>query len=260
MAFLLFFICLVASTVGAIVGAGGGVIIKPILDFFGFFSVSTVSFLSGCTVLAMALVSLLISRKSDVKLEVKQSTLLAIGSVIGGIIGKSVFDLLIQHFQNESTVGMIQSIALTIVTVLIFLYVSKKESLPSLHVTSVIPCILIGLLLGFISSFLGIGGGPLNLGVLYFFFSMDAKQAAKNSLYIIIFSQISSLSLTIGRGIVPDFSPIYLLVMIAGGVGGALIGRQCSKHLSNKAVEKLFQGMMIVIILINIYNIFQYMN
>lgn len=43
-----------ASVVGAICGIGGGMIIKPTLDIFGWVSVSTISFLSGCTVLAMS--------------------------------------------------------------------------------------------------------------------------------------------------------------------------------------------------------------
>ena len=42
--------------------------------------------------------------------------------------------------------------------------------------------------LGILSSFLGIGGGPINLVVLFFFFSMDTKTAAQNSLYTILFS------------------------------------------------------------------------
>ena len=53
--------------------------------------------------------------------------------------------------------------------------------------------VVIGVFLGIISSFLGIGGGTSNVAVLFFFFSMEAKEAAKNSLYIIIFSQISSI-------------------------------------------------------------------
>ena len=43
-----------ASIIGAICGIGGGVIIKPVLDVFGWASVSTISFLSGCTVLSMS--------------------------------------------------------------------------------------------------------------------------------------------------------------------------------------------------------------
>lgn len=38
-----------------------------------------------------------------------------------------------------------------------------------------------GSVLGIFSSFLGIGGGPINLMILSFFFSMDTKTAAFNS-------------------------------------------------------------------------------
>ena len=45
---LFFVVSLAASVVGAICGIGGGVIIKPTLDVFGWASASTISFLSGC--------------------------------------------------------------------------------------------------------------------------------------------------------------------------------------------------------------------
>ncbi len=48
-----FLISFMACIVGAICGMGGGVIIKPVLDFIQFGSASTISFMSGCTVLAM---------------------------------------------------------------------------------------------------------------------------------------------------------------------------------------------------------------
>ena len=46
-----------ASIVGAICGVGGGIIIKPILDTIGMMSVSSISFLSSCTVLSMSIIS-----------------------------------------------------------------------------------------------------------------------------------------------------------------------------------------------------------
>ena len=57
-----FFICITATTLGAIAGIGGGVIIKPVLDALGGLSVASIGFLSGCTVLAMSVVSRLRSR------------------------------------------------------------------------------------------------------------------------------------------------------------------------------------------------------
>ena len=50
MSMVAFLVSFLASTAGAICGIGGGVIIKPVLDLFQMASVSTISFLSGCTV------------------------------------------------------------------------------------------------------------------------------------------------------------------------------------------------------------------
>lgn len=49
-----FLVSFLASIVGAICGIGGGVVIKPVLDMLGLETVSTISFLSGCTVLSMS--------------------------------------------------------------------------------------------------------------------------------------------------------------------------------------------------------------
>ena len=81
-----FIICFSASTIGGICGIGGGVVIKPLLDAIGIMSVSTVSFLSGLTVLAMAVINVYKNRKGG-ELESARSIPLGIGAAIGGVIG-----------------------------------------------------------------------------------------------------------------------------------------------------------------------------
>ena len=88
-----FLICLLATTIGGISGVGGGVIIKPVLDATSGMPVATVSFLSGCTVLAMTITSMLRSRGGEVKVEPRRGTLLAIGAAVGGVVGKELFEL-----------------------------------------------------------------------------------------------------------------------------------------------------------------------
>lgn len=83
MIFVFFMVSFLASIAGSICGIGGGVLIKTILDATGVMSVSEVSFLSGCTVLSMSLVS--IGRSAlEKKMEVKMSTTLplAIGAAV----------------------------------------------------------------------------------------------------------------------------------------------------------------------------------
>ena len=50
-----FLVAILATTIGGISGVGGGVIIKPVMDAVSGLPVATISFLSGCTVLAMTI-------------------------------------------------------------------------------------------------------------------------------------------------------------------------------------------------------------
>ena len=127
-----------------------------------------------------------------------------------------------------------------------------------MHVTDPALCFGIGFALGMVSSFLGIGGGPLNLVVLFFFFSLSAKSAAKSSLYIIFFSQCTSLVLTFLGGEIPQFELSLLFVMILGGIGGGAVGRFLNRRISEKAVGRLFIMVMSFMILISTYNIVKF--
>lgn len=258
MKLLFLLISLFSSTIGAISGIGGGVIIKPVLDATGTLSVSTISWLSGCTVLSMAIVSLLRSRGSGIRIDVRTSTPLAVGAALGGLAGKGIFDAAKEYFQNENMLGVMQAVLLLLITAGVFLYIRLKSRIHTLNVKSLPACFLIGLSLGLLSAFLGIGGGPINIAVLYYFFSMDSKTASRNSIYIILFSQITSFFSTLIKGTMPAFDPLTLALMIAGGIAGALIGSAISRRVSGGAVEKIFTVLLFIIMGVNIYNIIQF--
>jgi len=253
-------ICLLSTTLGAISGIGGGVIIKPVFDATVDLTVSQISFLSGCSVLAMSVVSLLSSRGGEAKIDAKRTTPLAIGSAVGGVFGKLIFDIIKNSANNDGLVGSIQSAIMIILTIGVFLYVLNKKRISTLNVTSLFVSLSIGLILGILSSFLGIGGGPINLAVLYFFFSMNTKTAALNSLYMIFFAQTTSLLFTIISASIPKTDLITLSVMIVSGVAGGYIGRRINKKMSAKAVDDLFCCMLIIITCISIYNFVKYIS
>lgn len=255
MAVVLFLVCLAASAAGALAGFGGGVIIKPVLDAMGVLPVSTVSFLSGCTVLGMSLVSLTKCRNDSVRLEFRTSTPLALGAAAGGLAGKELFEWVKQMYGDENILGLVQALLLLAATILVFLYILRKERLPSMKIKNPAFCLAIGLLLGCISSFLGIGGGPLNVAVLFFFFSMDVKTAARNSIYVILFSQSFSLAGAVMNHTVPYFQIEHLAVMVSGGAFGALLGAELSEKTDAAKLEKLLYVLVLLVIGINLYNL-----
>lgn len=249
-----------ASAIGAICGMGGGVIIKPMLDMFQLDSVETISFLSSCTILSMTAYSVCRGwLAGDSKVNVRTSTPLAFGSVLGGVLGKQLFTAIQGLSADPDRVGAVQAAVLAVVLCGVLTYTLRKEKISSLHVKNGALCMLIGLGLGTFSSFIGIGGGQANLVVLFFFFSMDAKTAAQNSLYVILFSQLARLVTTLVTQTVPDFVPFRLALMIAGGICGGILGRKLLRKLTNRGVERLFVTVLIGIILVNIYNITQFL-
>lgn len=257
--FVVFIVCFLSSIVGSICGIGGGVIIKPVLDAMGIMSVSSISFLSGCTVLSMSVVSLHKNMKEgSSKLNLKASSILAVGAVLGGIFGKMLFQALKLQLNNEALVGRTQAIVLLLITAGTLLYTLFKERIKTKNWDNTGIYIIVGLLLGLMSSFLGIGGGPINLVVLVYFFSMGTKEAALNSLYIIMFSQIASLIQVIAAGNLPPVKISYFLVMVTGGILGGTAGSALNRRIEERRVNQLFIGVMSVIILINIYNIWRF--
>lgn len=254
-----FLVSLLASTVGAICGIGGGVIIKPVLDMCALASVSTISFLSGLTVLSMSCYSVLRNAISGgSRINLRTGTPLAVGAAVGGIAGKQLFSLIKGLFSDPNAVGAVQAACLAVITFATLLYTVYKVRIKTHQVEGIGSCVCIGFVLGIMSSFLGIGGGPINLVVLFFFFGMDTKTAAQNSLYIILFSQAASLLTTLLTHSIPEFEWSALILMICGGIGGGMAGRAVNKKISGAAVDKLFMVLMGIIICISVYNAVRY--
>ena len=256
---LVFLIALLSSAAGAICGIGGGVVIKPVMDMFRIDSVAAISFLSGCTVLSMSCYT--VGRAmlaGEGRVDVKTGTPLALGAALGGLAGKALFTAVRDLFRQSDMVGAVQSACLAAITLGTLAYTLCKARIHTHRLTAPAACCAVGLALGICSSFLGIGGGPINLVVLYYFFSMDTRTAAANSLYIILFSQLASLLATLIAGTIPDLQLLMLVWMIAGGIGGGIIGRACSRRMDDRAVEKLFMGLMGVIIAISLFNCFRF--
>ncbi|MGL4426014.1 MAG: sulfite exporter TauE/SafE family protein [Cetobacterium sp.] len=253
MEILYFFVCVGASILGAISGIGGGVIIKPTLDAIGTMNVSAISFLSGCTVLSMTSMTLYKNSKAGIRPEKKRGTYLAVGASLGGFLGKQLFDWVKVAAGNPSIAGAAQSFVLAIVTFGVLIFTLQKSKIKPYNIQNMGTSLVIGFFLGALSSFLGIGGGPINLMVLYLFFGLNSKEAAINSIYIILFSQGVSVIQTLFKGI-PDFVGLAFVLMVAGGIVGGTVGPIISKKLSLKGVDKIYLCMVVGIILISIYN------
>ena len=252
-------IAFLACVLGKICGMGGGVIIKPVLDALGVASVSSINFLSGCTVIGMSLWSVGKSWvRHDSQIDLRLSTPLAIGAAAGGILGKSAYSAVAGLFPSPETAGGVQAVLLLAATFGTLLYTINKDRIRKLHVRNPLACIVIGFGLGMLGSFLGIGGGPFNMAVLYFFFAMSTKVAAQNSLYVILISQSTGLLQTVLSGRIPEIIPLLLAGMVICGVLGSEIGGRLNRKLSESRTTMLFEGAMALVMVICVYNIVKF--
>lgn len=104
--------------------------------------------------------------------------------------------------------------------------------------------ILVGLVVGFASGLLGIGGGALIVPALMYFFAFPIKKAIGTSLLIIIITAISG-SLVHWRAKNIDFRLTLILGIM--GMGGAQLGAYCTRILPDFAIQVIFGVMMLAL-------------
>lgn len=195
---------------------------------------------------------------SGVRIKGLTSLYLAASSIVGGFLGRNIFNYLIDWVKNDPLISFIQATMLAFLMLSIFILVKRKEHMKKLEISSIGITLLVGLILGLLSSFLGIGGGPLNVAVLGLLFSMNAKESMINSILIIFFSQLSNLvsvALMTGFG---SYDLSMLGYMITGGVIGGYVGTIFAGKFTNKQIEGVFNTLLIVILLINVYNMIKF--
>ena len=253
-------IAFAACLLGTVCGMGGGIIIKPVLDAIGVLPVPAITFLSGCTVISMSCWSVgrtLLRREAALDLPV--TAVLAAGAAAGGLIGKQLYTGIAARFPDPNTAGGVQAGLLLAATAATLLYTVNKDKIASREVAAPAARLVIGLLLGMLGSFLGIGGGPFNVAVLYYFFSMPAKKAAQNSLFIVLFSQLTSTLRTVLFDSVPPFPWAILLGMVLLSIAGSEAGRRINKTIDNRQATLWLEGAMVLVMGISVYNIVKFL-
>lgn len=247
-------IIFIACTIGAIVGIGGGVIIKPLLDLMGYHTVETVGFISTCAVFAMSISSSAKHIAAKTEFDKKVVLLVSVGSVFGGIIGNEIFDYTLERLNTDIVKG-VQAVIIAAFILFVIIYVNAKN-IKSFKITNPVLIALTGLMLGLMSAFLGIGGGPINTAFLVLLFSFTVKESAVYSVAIIFFSQLSQLiTIFINNQFQPykEYLPIILAAMAVSVIGG-IIGSRLNKKLSNKVITVIFSIVLSVVAIINVYN------
>jgi uncharacterized membrane protein YfcA len=251
-------IALAAAAIGGITGMGGGVLIKPVLDLLNGFDTQTINILSTASVFAMAVVSVTNQFRMETKIKISAALSLGFGSVAGGFTGQQVLILILRGLESEAGIVITQNIMLAVIILLSVFFIINKSRINTKNFTGIFYFTAAGVILGAVSSFLGIGGGPINVAFLMYFFSFDIKSSVIYSIITILFAQASKL-MTIGlNGGFAGHDLKVMPFMIAGALLGGFIGSVLNKRLPEKKVELLYILIQLVVMLLALLNVFGY--
>lgn len=254
MVYLVYCVVIVCATgLGAIAGLGGGVIIKPLLDLLGVHDATSIGIYSSMAVFTMCVVSLAKQAKSGFSFDGKAIASISSGSLVGGLLGETVFGTLTASLDNHM-VKAVQAGLLALTLVLILVYTLRQDAMPSLKVTSPLAIFGAGLLLGAISVFLGIGGGPLNVACMSLLFSFGMKESVVYSLATIFFSQLSKLGLNALSGTLFAVDLSYLPAVVIPAVVGGLMGTAANQRMSDAAVRRTYLAIVVALLALSCYN------
>lgn len=242
-----------STMLGALVGLGGGVIIKPMLDLVGHDAVDTVGFISAVAVFAMSISATAKHLRSKSAFNKKTILFIAVGAAAGGYLGNLLFDKILAHYNSQLVKG-VQGLILGLFLVAVNIYINGDFK--RFHIEQPFAVVVVGLFLGLAASFLGVGGGPINVAFFVFFFNYSMKEAAVYSVATIFFSQLTKL---ITIYMVNQFTPYdlkMLLYIIPAAVLGGIIGARLNQKSNEIIIRRVFTLAVYGIALINFYNAF----
>lgn len=251
-------VSLLATIIGSLTGIGGGIVLKTLVDFFSDDSVIIVSFYTTVVVFTMCIVSIYKQHKKGFQFNFKVLIGICGGSLLGGYLGDYLLNNTVRHYSQQQ-VQLSQSVILFITLIFLIIYNRVGPKREKVENPSFWLSMLLGLALGSISIFLGIGGGPLNVSLLVILFGYGMKDAAIYSIATVFCSQIAKIISIVYVGNYQQFDlnlvPFLIIIAIIGGYLGTMLNQK----LSSQKIELLYALFMVGLSLITLMNIFRYM-
>lgn len=231
---LYFVIALAASSIGSMLGIGGGVIIVPILISIGI-TKELASVSSSLTVCAMSIISsyTYFRRKQG---NIKTAVIIACGSIPGSYLGVHLNSMVSPKLFN-----VLFAVLLSILLILMFI----KDKLPKLNLGN-ISKIIFGIIIGILAGMFGIGGGPITVPVLLVFFALQQKEVSGTSSYITLITAFTSVVSNVVKG---NNNMELAIFMIPGAIIGSQIGTFFNKRMNDKALTIAFNMLLIFLLI-----------
>lgn len=224
-----------AGILGSIIGLGGGIIIVPILTFFGFPPTLAASN-SIFAVFSNAIASS-ISYAKQQRIEYHIGLKLGLLSIPGTVLGA--------YISSEITPSIFKILfALILISASFYIFSKRKIEPKNINFSKQIMIFAIGasFFAGIISGLFGVGGGIIFVPLMVIVMGLSMKNAAPTSQFILLLASASAL---IAHTILghPDFYQALLLA--SGAFVGGLVGARLSLEIKENSLKILISIVMV---------------
>ena len=225
-----------AGILGSMIGLGGGIIVVPILTFFGFPPTLAVSnsLFAAFSNAAGSTISYSRQKRIEYSLGLKLGLLTIPGTILGAYISSDV------------TPGIFKILfGIVLISSAIYIFLRKKIEASEKNLTKqmIVFVISASFFAGIISSFFGIGGGIVFVPLMVVGIGMTMKKAAPTSQFILLFASLSGIIIHSILGH-PDFLQAGLLA--AGAFVGGIIGARISLDIKERSLQILVSAIIII--------------
>ncbi len=235
MIIVLAFIGIFIGFISGFFGIGGGMILVPILMYFGFDIKEAI----GISVLQMVFSSIYGSYLNFIKgsLAVTKKIFFGIGGFVGGLGSGYV----VQTLSSQT----LTFVLLFVVVLAIYKFFVSPEVSDQKQIDNKLLNFTIGLFIGLLAMSVGIGGAvlltPILVGILHF----DLKKAVSASLFFVVFSSISGLISMSYYGLVDYY---YGVIIGIASLIGVYFGVEVAHKTDPKRHKKLILVLNFVVL------------
>lgn len=227
---------LAAGIIGSMIGLGGGIVVVPVLTFFGFpptLAVSNSLFAAFSNAVGST-VSYSRQKRIDYSLGLKLGLLCIPGTILGAYLSNDVTPVLFKIL-----------FGLVLISSAVYIFMRKKiETQEKILTTQMIIFVIsASFFAGIISSFFGIGGGIVFVPLMVVGIGMTMKKAAPTSQFILLFASLSGIIVHSMLGHA-DFLQAGLLS--TGAFIGGIIGARISFNVKERSLQILVSAIIIL--------------
>jgi uncharacterized membrane protein YfcA len=218
-----------AGVLGSMIGLGGGIIIVPVLTFFGFSPTlaASNSLFAAFTNAVASTISYSRQKRVEFSLGLKLGLLTIPGTILGAYISSDVTPELFKIL-----------FGFVLIASAVYIFLTKKIESTEQNFSKMMVVFAVGasFFAGIISAFFGIGGGIIFVPLMVVGMGMAMKKAAPTSQLILLFASLSGVIVhtILGHS---DFLQAGLLG--AGSFVGGLVGARLSVDINERYLRIL---------------------